>query len=70
MEALREPPFPLLALPSDLMDRVAYLLPPGDRCGRHSNMCRHAQPGCCLYHSACRRPPLVPGRCGASINRG
>lgn len=33
MEPTPDPAFPLLALPNDLADRVAYLLPLADRCG-------------------------------------
>ena len=34
MEAEAEPVFPLLALPPDVVDRIAYLLPPSDRCAQ------------------------------------
>ena len=30
---VNDTPFPLLALPDGLVDRIAYLLPPGDRWG-------------------------------------
>lgn len=33
MDATPDPTFPLLALPGDALDHIAYLLPPADRCG-------------------------------------